>query len=396
MSEPLSGLLVVSLEQAIAAPLATRHLADLGARVVKVERPGEGDFARHYDATVKGQSSHFVWANRSKESVAVDFKTARGRAVLERLVARADVLVSNLAPGAMERLGMGASRLRGDHPHLIVCTISGYGTTGPYAARRAYDLLVQCEAGLLAVTGTEDEPAKVGIAIADIAAAMYAYSGILAALVARQRTGEGATLDVSMLESLVEWMGFPLYYASYGGRSPAPSGARHSAIAPYGPFCVRDGARVFLGVQNDREWRRLCLRVLRRPELLTDPRFASNPSRVAHAAELQLIIEAALAGDPVDRVLERLDDAGIASAQMRTVHQVLAHEQLAARLRWTQVDSPSGPIWALRPPALDPLWSVPMRPIPSVGQHTAAIIAELGLDPDDYARDQPAPGPVSD
>jgi crotonobetainyl-CoA:carnitine CoA-transferase CaiB-like acyl-CoA transferase len=382
MSAPLEGILVVSLEQALAAPLATRHLADLGARVVKVERPGGGDFARHYDTTVMGQSSHFVWANRGKESVEVDVKSDFGRAVLERLVARADVVVSNLAPGAMERLELGAEHLRTKRPELIVCTISGYGSSGPYAQRRAYDLLVQCEAGLLAVTGTPAEPAKVGVAVADIAAAMYAYSGILSALFARQRTGDGATLDISMLEALVEWMGFPLYYTGYGGKSPCRAGARHSSIAPYGPFRLQDGAQVFLGVQNEREWRRLCEQVLCLPELVSDPRFASNPARVANSLELEAILEAALGGQSVERVMDSLEAAGIASARLRTVEDVLTHEQLAARGRWTEVGSPAGPIWALVPPGLDPQWGVRMEEIPQFGQHTSAILAELGLGPE--------------
>lgn len=381
MSAPLQGILVVSLEQALAAPLATRHLADLGARVVKVERPGGGDFARHYDSTVMGQSSHFVWANRSKESIEVDVKSDFGREVLERLTARADVVVSNLAPGTMERIGLGAEQLRAKRPELIVCTISGYGRGGPYAHRRAYDLLVQCEAGLLAVTGTPTAPAKVGVAVADIAAAMYAYSGILSALFARERTGEGATLDISMLEALVEWMGFPLYYTSYGGKSPSRAGARHSAIAPYGPFRLEDGTQVFLAVQNEREWHRLCELVLRRPELVADPRFASNPARLANSLALEATIEAALGGLSVERVMDLLETAGIAAARLRTVEEVLAHEQLAARGRWTVVGSPTGPLWALLPPGLDPQWGVRMEEIPQVGQHTVALLAELGLGP---------------
>src|SRR3712207_2514490 len=288
---PLEGITVVALEQAVAAPFATRQLADLGARVIKVERPEVGDFARSYDETVNGLASHFVWLNRSKESLALDLKQDESKEALHRLVARADVFIQNLAPSAAERLGFGAEDLREKHPHLVYCSVSGYGATGPYKDKKAYDLLVQCEAGLVSITGTPETPSKVGISAADIAAGMYAYSGILAALLRRERTGEGATLDVSMLESLGEWMGFPAYFSLYGGEEPKRSGASHAAIAPYGPFECGDGETIFLGIQNEREWARFCEEVLERSEMADDERYASNSERVANRAELHAEIE---------------------------------------------------------------------------------------------------------
>src|SRR5687767_10979583 len=290
LMRPLEGVTVVALEQAVAAPLATRHLADLGARVIKIERPGVGDFARSYDTTVRGMSSHFVWLNRSKESLTLNLKDTDAEQILSRLLSRADVFVQNLAPGAAARLSLGSDRLRQSYPALVVCNISGYGDSGPYRDKKAYDLLIQSEAGVLSVTGTEQEPCKVGISIADIAAGMYAYSGILTALLCRHRTGQGTAVDVSMLEALGEWMSYPAYY-TYGGQAPPRSGARHAVIAPYGPFQSRDGKSVYLGIQNEREWERFCRLVLQRPELAVDARFATNINRVAHRRELHDVID---------------------------------------------------------------------------------------------------------
>ena len=377
--KPLEDLTVVSLEQAVAAPFATRQLADLGARVIKVERPGAGDFARHYDETVNGLSSHFVWLNRSKESLAVDLKSEHGREVVQALVARADVVVQNLAPGAAERLGLGAATLRAQHPGLIHCSISGYGTGGPYTDKKAYDLLVQCESGLVSVTGTPETAVKVGISVADIAAGMYAYTGILTALLRRGATGQGATLEVSMLEALAEWMAFPMYYGWYGGTDPVRSGASHSAIAPYGPFPCGDAGQVFLGIQNEREWAAFCVKVLGQPGLATDSRFATNSLRVAHREELTAAIAEAFASLDTDAVVDRLEEAGIANARLRDLHGLVEHEQLAARDRWRVVGSPAGPLRALVPPAMPDGEEPAMGAIPAVGEHTERILAELGL-----------------
>jgi len=381
--QPLEGVLVVSLEQAVAAPFATRQLADLGARVIKVERPGAGDFARGYDETVRGMASHFVWLNRSKESVAVDLKSDSGREVLRRLVARADVLVQNLAPGAAERAGLGAAELRERHPRLVHCSISGYGSGGPYTDKKAYDLLVQCESGLVSITGSEEEPSKVGISVADIAAGMYAYSGVLSALLRRERSGEGATVEVSMLEALAEWMGFPMYFTRYGGRQPRRTGASHAAIAPYGPFATADGL-VFLGIQNEREWAAFCQRVLQLPDLAEDERYAGNSRRVAALGTLREVVEGVFRALPSEEVLARLDAAGIANARLRDVQGLLEHPQLRARDRWREVASPVGPLSALLPPArLDDLEPV-MGPVPAMGEHTQDVLRELGLaDPPD-------------
>src|SRR5665647_3071091 len=330
----LEGLTVVSIEQAVAAPFATRQLADLGARVIKVERPGQGDFARDYDETVMGMSSQFIWLNRSKESIALDLKTDAGRRVMLALVARADVFVQNLAPGAAERLGLGAADLRAKHPGLIHVSISGYGLGGPYTTKKAYDLLVQCEAGLVSITGTADEPAKVGISVADIAAGMYAYTGVLTALLRKGRTGEGAAVEISMLESLGEWMGFPMYYAWYGGKAPSRSGASHSSIAPYGPFLCAGGEQVFLGIQNEREWAIFCDKVLDAPELATDERFITNTLRVAHREDLTAEIAEAFSRVSAEVAINRLEAAGIANARLRDLTGLVEHEQLAARNRW--------------------------------------------------------------
>jgi crotonobetainyl-CoA:carnitine CoA-transferase CaiB-like acyl-CoA transferase len=375
---PLSDITVVALEQAVAAPFATRQLADLGARVIKVERPGGGDFARGYDRAVHGQSSYFTWLNRGKESIELDVKGERGQEVLTALLARADVFVQNLAPGAAERIGCGAAELNARHPRLICCSISGYGPDGPYQAKKAYDLLVQCEAGLLSVTGTPDQPSKAGISVADIAAGMYAYSGVLTALYERERTGHGSWFDVAMLDALGEWMGAPFYYHVYGENPVRRSGARHVSISPYGPYGAADG-QVFIGLQNEREWAVLCERVLARPELIDDERFRTNPDRLGHDSDLTAIIEQALAPLAAEQVIALLDEAGIASARMRTPAEFAAHPQLAARERWREVDSPGGPVRALLPPVTVPGREPAMGAIPAAGQHTAAILAELGL-----------------
>ena len=381
MTLPLDGVLVVAIEQAVAAPFATRQLADLGARVIKIERPGTGDFARAYDATVNGLASHFVWVNRSKQSLTLDLKRQEAADVVRQLIARCDVFVHNLAPGAVARLGFPSAGLRAAHPRLIVCEMSGYGATGPYRDKKAYDLLVQSEAGLLSITGTPDVPSKVGISIADIAAGMYAFSGILAALVRRGHTGEGATLDVSMFDALAEWMGFPAYYGGYGGPPPPRTGARHAAIAPYGPFAAGDGQVVYLGIQNEREWTRFCEDVLERPDLASDPRFGSNAARVEHQDALEAIITGSFAKGTGAEIIARLDAAGIANARMNTVAEFLEHPQLASRNRWQPIDSPAGPIRALLPPfnieGVDPV----MGPVPAVGEHTDAILGELGFAP---------------
>ncbi|HET8560595.1 MAG TPA: CaiB/BaiF CoA-transferase family protein [Marmoricola sp.] len=374
---PLEGITVVSVEQAVAAPFATRQLADLGARVIKVERPGDGDFARGYDETVHGLSSHFVWLNRSKESLALDLKDPDDVALLHRLVRKADVFVQNLAPGAADRLGLSAKELRGVDPRLVHASISGYGDGGPFTDKKAYDLLVQCESGLVSITGTPEQPSKVGISAADIAAGMYCYSGILTALYQRERTGEGAELTVSMLEALGEWMGYPMYYGVYGGAPPPRTGASHAAIAPYGPFRCAAGEQVFLGVQNEREWLVFCRDVLGDAALAADERFSSNTRRVAHGDVLTAQIEQRFAGLSAGEVQDRLDVAGIANARLRDIRGFFEHPQLAARGRWRDVGTPSGPVRALVPPAtfagLEPV----MGPVPVLGEHTDRIRAEL-------------------
>ena len=373
---PLDGLLVVALEQAVAVPFATRQLADLGARVIKIERAGAGDFARGYDTSVLGQASYFVWLNRGKESVELDVKSDDGRAVMAALLARADVFVQNLAPGAAERLGLDAAGLLARHRRLICCSVSGYGPDGPYAGKKAYDLLVQCEAGLLSVTGTPEAPCKAGISVADIAAGMYAYTGVLTALYERERTGRGSSFTVSLLDALGEWMTQPYLYTVYGGREPRRTGARHASISPYGPYQAR-GGEVFIGLQNEREWAVLCDKVLARSDLITDERFATNPDRVKHDDELTAIIEDVLASMTPDEVVARLDAAGIASARLRTPAEFAAHPQLAARDRWREADTPGGPVRALLPPVTVPGREPAMGAVPALGQHTEAVLAEF-------------------
>ncbi|TKC87989.1 CoA transferase [Trinickia terrae] len=375
---PLEGIKVVTFEHAIAAPFCTRQLADLGARVIKIERPGTGDFARNYDERVSGLASHFVWTNRSKESVTLDVKRPEAIEVVHRLLADADVFVQNLAPGATQRLGLDYATLREKYPKLIVCDISGYGLDGPFRDKKAYDLLIQSESGFLSITGSEGEPAKAGCSIADIAAGMYGYTNVLAALIERGRTGHGKHIDVSMLESMVEWMSYPLYYAIDGQTAPRQSGAAHATIYPYGPFKAGDGKTVMLGLQNEREWKRFCDAVIRAPELAADERFSSNSRRVENRDTLAQIIAQAFSALTAAQVIERLEEAGIANARMNDMHAVWAHEQLAARQRWTKVGTPAGDIPALCPPGVS-LADDPRRdPVPALGQHTDAILRELG------------------
>jgi itaconate CoA-transferase len=377
---PLDGIKVVTLEHAIAAPFCTRQLADLGARVIKIERPGVGDFARGYDERVHGLASHFVWTNRSKESLSLDVKHKEAAPILEALLADADVLVQNLAPGAAARLGLSYEALSERFPKLIVCDISGYGDDGPYRERKAYDLLIQSESGFLSITGSPGEPAKAGCSIADIAAGMYAYSNILSALLMRGRTGRGCRIDVSMLESMVEWMGYPLYYAFDGQTPPPLAGASHATIYPYGPFPAGDGKSVMLGLQNDREWKLFCEHVLLQPELATDDRFAANSQRSARRAELRELIIAAFSKLSAAEVIERLNGAGIANAQMNTMADVWAHPQLQARERWREVGTPAGTIPALLPPGAPSAFDARMDAVPALGQHTETILRELGYD----------------
>ena len=379
MTRPLDGITVISLEHAIAAPFCTRQLADLGARVIKVERPGKGDFARAYDTRVRGESSHFMWTNRSKESLTLDLKQPAALAVLGELVAQADVLVQNLAPGAAARMGMSFEALSAVNPKIIVCDISGYGGDGPYRDKKAYDLLIQSEAGFLSVTGTPDEPCKSGNSIADIAAGMYAYTGVLAALLQRGRTGRGSHIDVSMLESLAEWMGFPMYYAFDGAAPPQRNGASHATIFPYGPFPAGDGASVMLGIQNEREWQAFCEVVLQSPAIYADARFQGNARRHAQRDVLRELINDIFQGLTAEQLIARLDAARIANARVNDMAGLWAHPQLKARERWRQVDTPAGAIPALLPPGRQSAFSPRMGPIPAVGQHTAAILAELGL-----------------
>ena len=377
---PLDGITVVSLEHAIAAPFCTRQLADLGARVIKIERPGAGDFARAYDTRVRGQSSHFVWTNRSKESLTLDLKNPDAMAVLSSLLQSADVLVQNLAPGAAARMGLSFEALSPKHPKLIVCDISGYGEDGPYRDKKAYDLLIQSEAGMLSITGTPEDPSKTGNSIADIAAGMYAYSNILSALLLRGKTGQGSHIDVSMLEALAEWMGYPLYYAHDGATPPPRSAASHASIYPYGPFAAGDGGTVMLGLQNEREWKVFCDVVLGDAALANDPRFCTNALRSENRAQLKQLIVGMFARMSTPEVEARLDQAQIANARMNDMAGVWAHPQLKARERWQQVGSPAGDIPALLPPGRNNRYDYRMDPVPAVGEHSEAILRELGLD----------------
>ena len=385
LTPPLTGVTVVSLEQAVAAPFATRQLADLGARVIKVERPGSGDFARRYDESVHGQSSYFVWLNRSKESLTLDVKSPAGRAVLDELLAGADVLVQNLGPGAGARLGVDAASLARRFPRVIPCSISGYGADGPWADRKAYDLLVQCETGLVSLTGSPAEMAKVGISVADIAAGMYAYSGILTALYRRAVSGRVSAVEVSLFDALAEWLGSPAYYTRYGGRQPERVGAQHATIVPYGPFTTADQETVLLAVQNEREWTALCRIVLGDPALADDPRFATNSARVAHREECNGVFAARFAGLRADEVVRLLDEANVASARLNSVAQFLEHPVLAGRDRWRTVGTPGGAIEALLPPAGLTEVTPVMGPVPGVGQHTDDILRGLGRTDTDIA-----------
>ena len=377
---PLEGIIIISIEQAVAAPFATRQLADLGARVIKIERPDVGDFARGYDETVKGMASHFVWLNRSKESFTLDLKHPQARLIVHQLLEDADVFIQNLAPGAAERQGLGPEVLVQRYPRLIVCSISGYGTSGPYRDKKAYDLLVQCETGLVSVTGTPETPSKVGISIADTAAGMYAFTGILTALYQRERTGKGAVLDISMFEALGEWMGYAAYYTEYGGTPPPRTGASHATIAPYGPFRTGDGKEVNLGLQNEREWVHFCTRVLEQPEMASDPRFDSNARRVANREALHAIIDTVFSQLTIDQVIERLDLAQIANARMNSMKEFWDHPQLQARERWREVNSPVGQLKALLPPVTMRDIEPRMDPIPALGEHTEQVLRSLGYD----------------
>ena len=385
---PLDGITVISLEHAIAAPFCTRQLADLGARVVKIERPGSGDFARGYDQRVDGLASHFVWTNRSKESLTLDLKQEQANDILQALLGKADVLVQNLAPGAASRMGLSFEALHERFPRLIVCDISGYGEGGPYEKKKAYDLLIQSEGGFLSVTGGpgEDDMAKAGCSIADIAAGMYAYTGILSALMLRDKTGSGSRIDVSMLESLVEWMGYPLYYAYNGAPPPARAGAAHSTIYPYGPFPTGGGGTVMLGLQNEREWALFCDKVLLDSALATDERFSANFNRSQNRDVLRQIIVDTFATLSVEQVVASLEEAQIANARVNDMAGVWDHPQLKARDRWREVDSPSGKLPALLPPASNAAFTPRMEGVPGLGQHTASILQELGFSTDEQAR----------
>jgi len=385
VTRPLDGITIVALEQAVAAPFATRQLADLGARVIKIERPGVGDFARDYDQTVKGQSAYFVWLNRSKESLTLDVKHARAAEILERLIGNADVFIQNLAPGAAGRLGLDAATLLAKHPRLIVCDVSGYGDSGPYAHKKAYDLLVQSEAGVLSVTGTPETQTKVGISIVDISAGMYAYSGILTALYQREKTGKGTRVDVTMFESLAEWMSHPLNYTHFGGKPPQRSGPDHATIVPYGRFKCGDGAYVMLGIQNEREWAKFCAGVLGMPGLATDDKYNNNTKRTSRRAEVVALIETVFARMKAEEVVARLDAADIANARINTPQEVWDHPQLKARNRWREVGSPAGPLPVLLPPVTMPEFEARLDPIPAIGEHTDCVLADIGYSAADIA-----------
>jgi itaconate CoA-transferase len=379
VSHPLDGVTVVAVEQAVAAPFATRQLADLGARVIKIERPDGGDFARSYDTTVRGLSSYFVWLNRSKESLTLDLKRPEARDIMSRLLDRADVFVENLAPGAAGRLGLDPVTLTSRYPRLVACSVSGYGASGPYASRKAYDLLVQSEVGLISLTGTEAHPSKVGISVADIAAGMYAYSGILTALLTRAASGLGSALRVSLFDALAEWMSAPAYYTAYGGSPPRRTGAHHASIAPYGPYETAGDGAVYLAIQNAREWARFCRDVLRRPDVEQDERFRTNADRVRNRQALDAVVAAVLGRLRADETVARLEAAGIANARLGSMQDLLEHPQLRARDRWREIDSPAGPLRALLPPVDMSGVAPPMGAVPALGQHTEAILDELGF-----------------
>jgi len=385
VTRPLDGITVVALEQAVAAPFATRQLADLGARVIKIERPGVGDFARDYDQTVNGQSAYFVWLNRSKESLTLDVKHARAAEILKRLIGNADVFIQNLAPGAAGRLGLDAATLLAQHPRLIVSDVSGYGDSGPYAHKKAYDLLVQSEAGVLSVTGTPETQTKVGISIVDISAGMYAYSGILTALYQREKTGKGTRVDVTMFESLAEWMSHPLNYTHFGGKPPQRSGPDHATIVPYGRFKCGDGAYVMLGIQNEREWAKFCAGVLGMPGLATDDKYNNNTKRTSRRAEVVALIETVFARMKAEEVVSKLDAADIANARINTPQEVWDHPQLKARNRWREVGSPAGPLPVLLPPVTMPEFEARLDPIPAIGEHTDCVLADIGYSAADIA-----------
>lgn len=376
---PLAGVTVVAVEQAIAAPLASRHLADWGARVIKIERPEGGDFCRDYDHVMNGMSSQFVWTNRSKESLAIDIKSPEGGRVLETLLGKADVFIQNLAPGAAERLGLDAASLVKKFPRIIACDVSGYGAGGPYSRKKAYDLLVQCEAGVLAVNGTKAEPAKVGLSVVDIATGMYILNGVLMALYHRERSGEGMAFQASLFDSIADWMSYPAFYTQSTGRALPRTGAKHATIAPYGPFRVGDGKTIFFGVQNEREWKALCAIVLGDAGLADDPRFRDNPLRMRHRNELQAVIEQRFETLTSERALHLLDEAAIANAHMNSVEAFLEHPQLRSRSRVKSVASPCGPVMSFLPPLTIKGLSPRMDPVPSLGQHNRSILEELGL-----------------
>jgi len=377
---PLRGITVVSLEHAIAAPLCTRQLAELGAEVIKVERRETGDFARHYDDRVKGQSSHFVWTNRSKQSLTLDLKHPQSKPILERLLGKADVFVQNLAPGAASKLGLGFDQLHRQHDQLIVCNISGYGSAGPYEKKKAYDLLVQAEAGFLSITGTAEKIVKSGISIADIAAGTQAHAAILAALIQRSKTNKGSNIDISMLEAMVEWMGYPLNYAFDGAPAPERSGADHASIYPYGAFVTQDQKTIMLGIQNDREWQTFCETVLEQPELANDPRFAKNSSRSEHREELKRIIEARFASLSAAELCTELDRAQIANANVNDMPAVWNHPQLHALERLIDTETPNGTVKSFLPPGNNSSYQPNLGPVPALGQHTEEILRELGFD----------------
>lgn len=381
MMRPLDGIKVVALEHVIAAPFATRQLADLGARIIKIERPGVGDFARNYDERAKGMSSHFAWVNRSKESLTLDLKQESALVILRKLLETADVFVQNLAPGAASRMGLTAENLQSINPALIYCSLSGYGEDGPYRDKKAYDLLIQSEAGLLSITGTPETPSKVGISIADIAAGMYTYTNILAALLQRQKTGKGSIIDISMLEALGEWMGYPMYYSMDGATPPPRTGASHATIFPYGPYLAGDGKTIMLGLQNEREWALFCEKVLLKPELATDARFDKNFKRNENRVELNSIILQIFSKMTAEQVLTRLENAQIANASLNDMHQFWDHPQLRARERWHSIESPNGTIPALLPPGINNTYQYRMDKIPAIGEHTEAILKELGYTP---------------